>query len=422
MRVELVTTGSELLLGEISNYNSQYLSRELNKMGYSVIYHTTVGDNPQRMKGVLKTALQRADLVITTGGLGPTQGDMTKIIGAELMGIPLIYDAGIAASVENWVKLHHPGQALTENQQRQAMVPKGAVVFTNEAGTAPGVAMQQNGKTLVHLPGPPSEMRWMFQNRLQPWLKQTFGLQGYIQSEYLKIYDLGEAFIEEKLLDLVKAQDNPTLALYARPGYVEVRLTAKAASPVEAEKRIRPLAAEVKRRLAGQIIAYDDETIADVLGRLLRRDHYTVGAAESCTGGLVGSLITDVAGASEYFRGSAGTYCDEMKEKILGVPQPVLQAYTAVSPQTAAAMAEGSRRLYEADFAISTTGIAGPGGGSKDKPVGLVYTGISGPWGTKTYKNIYHGGRMEVKRRAAIKAIYYLVAYITDNLQNKSTT
>lgn len=208
MFVELVTTGSELLLGEITNYNSAYLSRKLNEIGYSVIYHTTVGDNPQRMEEALKTALSRVDMVITTGGLGPTQGDMTKIIGARLMGMPLVYDETIAESVRQWVLIHHGGAAMTENQKRQAMVPQGAVLFDNGAGTAPGVAMQQGGKTLVHLPGPPTEMRWMYENRLKPWLLQTFGSQGCIASRYIKIYDMGEAFIEEKLMDLVKEQSN----------------------------------------------------------------------------------------------------------------------------------------------------------------------------------------------------------------------
>lgn len=419
MLVEIVTTGTEILLGEIANFNSRYLSRELNKMGYSVVYHTTVGDNPDRMRTALETALKRADLVITTGGLGPTQGDMTKIIGAQLMEYPLVYDKYVAVKIAKWVQLHHPGQEITENQKRQAMIPQGdgAFIFNNEVGTAPGVAMQRGTKTLVHLPGPPEEMKWMFENRLKPWLLHTFGVQGYIQSEYLKVYDVGEAVLEEALMDLIKEQSNPTLAMYARPGFVEVRLTAKAGSMTEAEKLIHPLETEVRRRLAGHIIAYDDETIAAVLGRILRRQSLTVSAAESCTGGLVGSLLTDVPGASEYFRGSAGTYCDEMKEKILGVPPQVLQEYTAVSSQTAAAMSYGSRRLYDADLAVSTTGIAGPGGGTKTQPVGLVYTGISGPWGTKTYKNIYHGGREEVKRRAAIGAIYYLVQYLADHLK-----
>ncbi|MCH4166271.1 MAG: competence/damage-inducible protein A [Megasphaera sp.] len=415
MRVELVTTGSELLLGEITNENSRYLSKQLNDLGYSVIYHTTVGDNPKRMEEALRVALGRTDMVITTGGLGPTQGDMTKIIGAKIMDMPLIYHSEITASIATWVEAHHRGRVLTDNQKRQAMIPDGAVAFDNGAGTAPGIAMQKGGKTLVHLPGPPSEMRWMYENRLKPWLIQTFGSQGYIRSLYIKIYDMGEAFIEEKLMDLVKKQSNPTMAMYARPGYVEVRITAKADTEDEAAAMLAPLRDELQQRLQRTAVSYNDETMADVLGRELCCRHMTISAAESCTGGLVGSFITDVPGASVYFRGSAGTYCNEMKQEILGVSSATLRAYTEVSTQTAAEMAQGSRRLYHADVAVSTTGIAGPDGGTEEKPVGLVYTGVAGPWGTVTHKDVYPGDRTEVKRRAAMRAIYYVVQYILEN-------
>lgn len=261
-------------------------------------------------------------------------------------------------------------------------------------------------------------MRWMYENRLKPWLLQTFGSQGSIRSLYIKIYDMGEAFIEERLMDLVKDQSNPTLAMYARPGFVEVRLTARADSEEQAEELLLPLEEEVRRRLNDQIVSFNDETMADVLGREVRQAGYIVSAAESCTGGLIGSLITDVPGASDYFRGSAGTYCNEMKEKILGVSHETLERYTAVSSETAAEMADGSRRLYGSDIAVSTTGIAGPGGGTEEQPVGLVYTGVSGPWGTLVHRDVYHGGRAEIKRRAAVRAIYYVVRYLV-NHKNK---
>ena len=259
-------------------------------------------------------------------------------------------------------------------------------------------------------------MRWMYTHRLRPWLLQTFGSQGYIKSLYMKIYDMGEAFIEEKLMDLVQHQTNPTIAMYARPGFVEVRLTAKGADEDEATALLEPLKKELQKRLHRVAVTYDDEPIAALLGRIVLAQHMTVSAAESCTGGLVGSYITDIAGASEYFRGSAGTYCNEMKEHILGVSHDTLETYTAVSAQTAGEMAEGSRRLYGSDIAISTTGIAGPGGGSATQPVGLVYTGIAGPWGTQTYRDVYLGDRTEVKRRAATGAIYYAVKYILKHI------
>lgn len=412
MLVELITTGTELLLGEITNVNSQYLSKELNALGYSVIYHTTVGDNPDRMEEAMREALRRVDVVITTGGLGPTQGDMTKIIGARVMGVPLVYHDEVVASIQQWVQEHHPDRPMTESQKRQAMIPAGATVFSNEVGTAPGTALAKGGKVLVHLPGPPLEMKWMFTNRLKPYLLQTFGSQGYIASLYMKIYDLGEAYIEAQLMDLIQNQTNPTIAMYARPGFVEVRLTAKGDSQEEAEALLQPLKETLQKRLHRTAVTYNQETMAALLGRIVLEKDYKISAAESCTGGLVGSLITDVPGASAYFLGSAGTYCNEMKEHILGVSSDTLAKYTAVSAETAAEMADGSRRLYGSDIAVSTTGIAGPGGGTETQPVGLVYTGVAGPWGTITHRDVYPGDREEVKRRAATRAVYYMVQYI----------
>ena len=416
MLVELVTTGSELLLGEISNVDVQYLSQQLNTMGYSVIYHTTVGDNPQRMKQVLETALGRADMVITTGGLGPTQGDMTKIIGAEVTDAPLEFREDVMEGVVAWIKLRHPERDLTENQRRQAMIPKGADVLNNEAGTAPGTALYKGGKVLIHLPGPPSEMKWVFDHSVKPWLYEHFGSQGYIYSSYMRIYDMGEARIEETIMDLVKNQSEPTLAMYARIGYVEIRITAKGETKEAAQNLVEPMKEKLAERLGDVIITYDDEPIAAALGRTARKKGLTVSAAESCTGGLVGAYITDIAGSSAYFLGSAGTYQDEIKAKLLGVPEKILQTYTAVSEETAAAMAEGSRTLYGSDVAVSTTGIAGPDGGTDEQPVGLVYFGVAGPQGTVVYKSVFPGDRKEVKERAATKAVYHLLQYMRERL------
>ncbi|WP_075572621.1 competence/damage-inducible protein A [Megasphaera coli] len=415
MLVELVTTGSELLLGEIVNENVRYLSQQLNKMGYSVIYQTTVGDNPNRMETVLRTALNRADIVITTGGLGPTQGDVTKIIGAQVMGVSLVFRKDVMEGVTAWIKLRHPERDLTDNQRRQAMIPEGATVLANEAGTAPGTALYKNGKVLIHLPGPPSEMRWVFNNRVKTYLRHIFGSQGYIYSTYVKIYDMGEARIEDMIMDLVERQSNPTIAMYARIGFVEVRVTAKAADEETAKALVRPVEDELRKRLRRAAVTYNDETVAAALGRALLDRKLTMSCAESCTGGLVGSYITDVAGSSAYFLGSAGTYQDGVKTKLLGVSSETLRLHTAVSEETAAEMAEGSRKLYGSDIAVSTTGIAGPDGGTKEKPAGLVYTGVAGPWGTTVYKSVFPGERKEVKERAATKAVYHALQYIMEH-------
>ena len=413
MLVELVTTGSELLLGEIGNSNSRYLSRELNKMGYSVVFHTTVGDNPKRMESAMVTALSRADIIITTGGLGPTQGDITKQITAQLLGLEMEFHPEIKEQITAWFR--RSKKKMTQNNERQCLFAEGADIFTNEAGTAPGCAIRWEEKLIVHLPGPPREMQWMFENRLKPYLLDTFGPQGCIQSLLVKVYDLGESEMEEIIMDLVKNQTNPTLALYARPGYVEVKITARAETEAAAAVLLEPMEKILRERLQRTAVAYNDETMAELLRQKLLQHQFTISAAESCTGGLVGSFITDVPGSSEYFRGSAVTYCNEMKHHILQVSSKTLETVGPVSPDTAEQMARGSRKLYHADIAISTTGIAGPGGGTPDQPVGLVYIGIDGPWGTVAHRDVFPGDRPEIKRRAATRAIYYAVKYLIEN-------
>lgn len=413
MLVELVTTGSELLLGEISNSNVQYLSQELNKMGYSVIYHTTVGDNPERMEKALQTALGRADMIITTGGLGPTQGDMTKEITGKVLELPMEYHDEIRQQIAAWFR--RSGKRMTPNNERQCYLTFGSDVFTNEAGTAPGCAIRHNGKVVIHLPGPPREMKWMFENRLKPYLLKTFGSQGCIESLIVKVYDMGESEIEDQLMDLMKGQTNPTLALYAKPGYVEVRLTAKAHTAEAARQLLAPMETKLRQRLHRAALTYNDETMAQLLKERLQQQGFTICAAESCTGGLVGSYITDIPGSSAYFRGSAVTYCDEMKQRVLNVSPQTLATVGAVSAETAGQMAQGTRALYEADMAISTTGLAGPDGGTADKPVGLVYIGVDGPWGTVTHRDVFPGDRPEIKHRAATRAIYYAVQYLIEN-------
>ena len=413
MFVELITTGSELLLGEIWNNNSRFLSQELNKMGYSVVFHTTVGDNPRRMEAALIAALSRADIIITTGGLGPTQGDITKEITAKLLDLPLEFHPEIKEQIRDWFK--RSNKTMTQNNDRQCLFAEGADIFTNEAGTAPGCAIHWDDKLIVHLPGPPREMRWMFENRLKPYLLETFGSQGCIESLIVKVYDMGESTMEEQIMDLMKAQSNPTLALYAKPGYVELRITAKADTKEEAVAMLAPIEKKLRERLHRTAVTYNDDTMAALLQRKLLQYGMTISAAESCTGGFVGSLITDVPGSSEYFRGSAVTYCDEIKHHVLHVSEKTLQTVGAVSAETAEQMAQGSRKLYSADIAVSTTGIAGPGGGTEEQPVGLVYTGIDGPWGTVVHRDVFPGDRAEIKRRAATRAIYYAVQYLIKN-------
>lgn len=413
MIAELVTTGSELLLGQIVNTNAAYMARELNKMGFDVCFQTTVGDNRERMKAVLFHALARADIVITSGGLGPTRGDITKEVSAEVMGLGMALNEGCAARLKRYFA--RVGREMTENNLRQAMIPEGARIFVNHAGTAPGVAMERNGKLLVNLPGPPTEMMDMFQRSLAPYLAEKYGVPAVIISRVLHTFGVGESMLETKLDDLVMAQKNPTLAFLVRPTGVIVRITAKASDEEAARQLIAPMEKEIRSRLGDFIYGADDETMEEVVGKELLSRGLTVATAESCTGGLVASRLTDVAGSSGYVKGGVVSYTDEVKAEALGVSREMLATEGAVSETVSRAMAEGARRKLGADFGVSTTGLAGPGGGTEKTPVGTVFIAVAGPDGTEAEKLLFTGTREQVKFRASQAALALLRKYIKNH-------
>ena len=409
MIVEIVTTGTELLLGEIIDKNSQWLSSFLNEHGYTVAYMTTVGDNPERMKEVFGHAFTRADIVITSGGLGATQGDITKKAGADVLGLPFCLMENELSRLQKYYEDRQ--REYTPALSRQAWFAEGADLLPNEAGSANGSAIKHGGKILIHLPGPPYEMKMMAKRYMMPWLEMHTGLQGVIHSIVLSVENWGEIEAEAVLMDLVKSQSNPTIAFYARPGYIAIRLTAKAKDEDEAMRIISPVAEEIKRRLP--VFGYNIERDAqNDLIALLEKHRLTICAAESCTGGLVGKLLTDFPGSSAYFKGSAVTYWNSAKEMVLGVSKETLAALTAVSAETAREMAEGTRKLYDADLSISITGYAGPGQGERGEPAGLVYIAVSGPEETLVYKDKFLGSRESVRYGAAEKALFYAAEYI----------
>ncbi len=412
MIAELVTTGSELLLGQIVNTNAAYMAQELNRMGVDVCFQTTVGDNRARMKEVLAHALTRADLVITSGGLGPTRGDITKEVSAEVMGRTMALDEECVTRLK--AHFARVGREMTENNLRQAMIPEGAHIFVNHAGTAPGVAIEKDGKMLVNLPGPPSEMKDMFQRSLAPFLVEKYGISSIVYSRVLHTYGIGESMLETKIDDLILAQKNPTLALLVRPTGVIIRITAKAENEAAAEKLIAPVEKEIRGRLDSFIYGADDEKMEEIVGKELLEKKLTVATAESCTGGLVANRLTDVAGSSGYVKGGIVSYTDEVKENTLGVPCEILAEYGAVSELTARAMAEGARRALGADVAVSTTGLAGPGGGTEGTPVGTVFIAVSGVNGTVAEKHSFTGTRGQVKFRASQAALSLLRKYIKE--------
>lgn len=411
MIVELVSTGTELLLGQIVNTNAPYLAQKLNELGFSVLFQSTVGDNRERMTDVLQTALKRADIVITTGGLGPTQGDITKEVAAKILGRPLLLHEPSVKRIEAYfAKRNMP---MPENNIRQAMIPQDGIVINNDRGTAPGVIVEQAGKTVIHLPGPPFEMEGMFNQDIIPYLVNRFGSQGVIVSKVLRTYGIGESALEERIKEYILAQKNPTIALLARSGEIHVRLTAKAMSKEEAYKLILPLEKSIRGLIGEYIFGVDDETLEQVVGKMLAGKGMHISFAESCTGGLISSLITDMPGSSGYLTGSVVCYSNEVKIDKVGVPSNVIQQYGAVSEPTAIHMAQGIRAKINTDIGVGVTGIAGPDGGSDEKPVGLVYIAIDGPLGVKCYKNNFIGHRTNIKLRTAKAALDIVRRYVS---------
>ncbi len=418
MIVEIVTTGSELLLGQIINTNVAYMSRRLNELGFDVVYQSTVGDNHDRMKEVLEHALSRADIVITSGGLGPTQGDITKEVSAEIFGRKLKLHPESKRRMDERFAMRHI--VWTENNLRQVILPEGAEVFLNYNGIASGVVLENNGKYLINLPGPPSEMKDMFERSLKPFLKRKFGFKHVIVSKVLNTCGIGESLLETKIKDLILAQSNPTLALLIRPTGVIIRITAKADTRSEAEVLIAAMDEQIRQRVGGYIYAVNDEKMEDVISRLLLDNCLTVSCAESCTGGMLAARLTSVSGSSAYIQGSIVTYSNEAKMKFLNVDKKILETKGAVSEEVAKQMAQGIIQTVGSDIGIGITGIAGPTGATAEKPVGLVYIAISGKFGTVVTENIFSGDRENVRYRSTQQALEMLRQYITKNFrQNK---
>lgn len=412
MVIEIVTTGSELLLGQIVNTNAAYLAEELNKIGFDVLYQSTVGDNRTRMEAVLSHAISRADIVITTGGLGPTQGDITKEVTAKLFGRELmLHQSSLDQIKERFARW---GREMTDNNIRQAMIPQGADVLKNYAGTAPGVVLEHEGKMIINLPGPPFELKDMFTKSVKPLLAEKFGYRSVIVSRVLNTFGIGESLLEERIKDLILAQGNPTLALLARPGEVIVRITAKAETKEEAESLIASVERTVRHRIGEFIFAVDDADMEDVVGQILTDKKLSIACAESCTGGLLTSRLTDVAGSSRYVWGSVVSYTNEVKSKELQVPEPLLSSKGAVSEEVAIAMAEGARNKFGTDLGVGVTGLAGPDGGTPDKPVGLVYIAIAGKLGSRCYEHHFSGDRKANKYRSSQTALDIIRHYVDE--------
>lgn len=396
MKAEIITVGTEILLGDILNTNCRYLSRELAAMGIEMYYQITVGDNEERLLKTLEESLNRSDIVICTGGLGPTEDDITKEVCAKYFGYKLeLHKPSLDAMIE---RFKHMNRVPTKNNEKQAYFPKEAYILKNDNGTAPGCIMEKEGKMIVVLPGPPKEMESMFENYVKPYLSKL--TDDVIESEVLRIIGVGESKVENDILDIIDSQTNPTIATYAKGYECTLRITAKAKSVEEAKELIKPMSDEMKRRFGQSLYATGETSIEEVVAKMLVENNLKIAVAESCTGGMVSASLINYPGISSVFMEGCVTYSNEAKMKSLGVKKETLDVYGAVSDNCAKEMASGVAARYNTNVGIATTGIAGPGGGTDEKPVGLVYFGIYINGKVITKKYVFNGDRQGIRERA----------------------
>lgn len=369
MKSSILSVGTELLFGQIVNTNAVYLSQELNLLGIDVLSHYTIGDNPKRLAHTLDLALQDSDLVITTGGLGPTQDDMTKEIACQVFEDEIVEHKESMEKLESYFnRLNRP---MTQNNRKQAYFPSRAIIFDNDRGTAPGFALENKGKYIICLPGPPVEMKNMFQKHVVGFLEKL--TDSVIHYKMIRFFGIGESMLETKLLPLIEGQTDPTLATYAKAGECSVRVASKRARAEEAEAAVDAMVEEVKKYAGEYIYSTEDKELHQVVADKLLEKNISISAAESCTGGMFAQTLTSVSGISKVFDRSIVTYSNEAKMEELGVNKETLDRFGAVSKETAIEMAKGIKAVSGSDMAISVTGIAGPLGGSDEKPVGLVH-------------------------------------------------
>lgn len=401
MNAELIAVGTEILLGDIVNTDAQVISQGLSELGINVFYQTVVGDNPARLRHVIETARDRADIIITTGGLGPTLDDLTKETLATVFGRKMALHQPSLDRIKGFFQTI--GREMTPNNEKQAWLPEGCTVFVNEWGTAPGCAFEAYGKHVIMLPGPPRECEPMWKQCAMPYLYPFAG--GCIVSRNVRVFGLGESNMETILHDMMETSTNPTIAPYAKTSECFARVTAKAETPEECEKLLEPVVEKICGLLGDDVYGVDVDSLEQVVGDGLRARGMTLSVAESCTGGLLSKRITDVPGCSDYYLGGVCSYANEVKMKVLGVKKETLDTVGAVSPEVAEQMAEGVAKALGADVGVGITGIAGPGGGTEEKPVGLVYISVwcKGQHYTRKMKST--NGRDRVRMQAASTAL-----------------
>ncbi|MCM1025273.1 MAG: competence/damage-inducible protein A [Roseburia sp.] len=411
MTVELICVGTELLLGNIVNTNAAYLAEKCAGLGLSCYFQTVVGDNEERLALVLRTALERSEIIILSGGLGPTEDDLTKETVAKVCGRKLVLHEPSREAILDFFAAR--GAEPTDNNWKQAMLPEGCIVVENRNGTAPGVILETEEAKVILLPGPPEELCPMFEDSVMPYLA---GLTSQvICSQTVKICGVGESRAEAMMKDLIDAQTNPTLATYAKIGEVHIRVTAGAENRKAAMKLIKPTVKELKNRFGNDIYTTEEDvTLERAVVELLQANKLTITCGESCTGGLLSARLINVPGVSDTYKTGVITYSNKAKRRLLGVKKSTLQKYGAVSEQTATEMAKGLVVMTKADVAVAVTGLAGPDGGTEEKPVGLVYIAcnVKGKITVKKYR--FSGNRNTVRESAVSAALALLRSCILE--------
>ena len=412
MVVELVCVGTELLLGNIVNTNAAFLARQCAMLGLSMYHQSVVGDNEERLKETIRTALDRSDIVILCGGLGPTQDDLTKETAAAVMGFPLVEDAHSKERIEEYFK-NSPFKIITDNNWKQALVPEGCIVIDNHNGTAPGIIMEKDGKSMILLPGPPNELIPMFHQDIFPYLNRL--QPETIYSVMVILCGVGESLVETEILDLIEAQENPTIATYAKTGEVHLRVTARASDEKEARKLVKPMLKELKKRFGSHIYATDEATtLEESIVALLNEKNLTLTTAESCTGGMLSARLTNVSGVSEVFKQGFVAYSNRAKRKLLDVKKNTLKTYGAVSEKTAKEMAKNGAFITGSDICVSITGLAGPDGGTETTPVGLVYIACAYQNELRIREFHFKGNRQKIRELSTVNALTLLRSCILE--------
>mgnify|MGYP001616887376 CR=1 FL=1 len=403
INIEIIAVGSELLLGQIINTNASYLARKLAALGINLFHQSVVGDNPQRLSEALQNALRRADIVITSGGLGPTVDDITISAIAEAVSRPLVLDKTILKDIEGHFKKR--GIKMPADNKRQAYIPKGAIAVKNPVGTAPASIIEYSGKTIIALPGPPRELIPIFESAIIPYLNKRYKTESVIFTRTIRTTGSPESAVNRTVKKFLMMDGPVKVGIYASLGKVDIKITAKSKNTKLALSNIKKVEGQIVRLLGDIVYGFDDESLESAVGKLLLKKNLTVATAESCTGGLIANRITNIPGSSKYFHEGAITYGNESKLRELGIPRDLIRKYGAVSRFVAIAMARGMKEKSGSDFALAVTGIAGPSGGTNVKPVGLVYIALASRRKTVCLEQRFLGNRLDIKLQASTAAL-----------------